>query len=247
MERRFFADPARISGPELTLSGPDANHIRNVLRLKPGDRIRLFDGTGAEYAADIAAFDPDGVRVAVLGPVRTETESPAEITIAQGFLKDKKMDGLVRQLTELGITRWIPFMAVRSVARPDAKRLAARRQRWEKIVRESLKQCRRSRVPEITDTVSFEEMLRLAGPADLKLMFWEDQRMSPAFDLRALPARRYQRVFAVLGPEGGLSREEADQAGAAGFLSATLGPRILRAETATIAACTLLQHCFGDM
>ena len=157
------------------------------------------------------------------------------------------MDDLIRRLTELGISRWIPFLAERSVARPDPGRLRARKARWEKIAAESLKQCRRSRIPEIGDTLSFEEMLAASAGQDLKILFWE-KASDPSRDLFSLAeAKPYGTVFAVLGPEGGLSDAEVEAAVAAGFEVAALGPRILRAETATVSACALLQYFLGDL
>lgn len=237
----------RTCGGSVPLSPGDAKHVRNVLRLKPGDPVRLFDGRGAEYDARIAEISEAGVMAAVLSRIPSDTESPLGITIAQGFLKEKKMDTLVRQLTELGIVRWIPFIAERSVARPDPKRLRTRRERWEKIAAESLKQCRRSRVPDIGETLSFENMIAAADGADLKILFWE-QAPEGSRDLFELSkAGSYGTVFAVLGPEGGLSSTETAAAAAAGFTISALGPRILRAETATVAACALLQYFLGDL
>ncbi len=250
MVRRFFiapneVDPNRASEPVLT--GPDANHIKNVLRLQAGEMLVLFDGAGREYDARIAAIDPGGVRIKILGERRTGTESPVEITIAQGFLKEKKMDDLVRGLTELGMSRFIPFLAERSVARPNPKRLKSRAERWEKIALESLKQCRRSRVPDIGATVSFSEMVALGSQADLKVIFWEEKAGEPQSPLTDFGVDRYDTIFAALGTEGGFTKQETDLAREAGFIVAPLGPRILRAETAAIAACTLLQHLFGDL
>ena len=241
------AGGAMTSGPMVPLSPGDANHVRNVLRLKPGDPVRLFDGKGVEYDARIAGVSEGGVRVALTRRVHPDTESPTAITIAQGFLKEKKMDTLIRQLTELGVSRWVPFIAERSVARPDPRRLRTRRERWEKIAAEALKQCRRSRVPDIAETLSYQEMLAAAAGADLKIVFWE-KASGPSRDLFSLAkATPCGTVFAVLGPEGGLSDVEVDAAVAAGFMTAPLGPRILRADTATVAACALLQYFLGDL
>jgi len=156
------------------------------------------------------------------------------------------MDGLVRQLTELGVTKWIPFFAERSVSRPEKKQISARTQRWKKIAKEALKQCKRGRIMEIGATVSFEEVLNLGESCDLKVVFWENE-----FRLvnTQLPkhSRQINTIFAMLGPEGGFTSREIESARDQGFVTAALGPRILRAETATIAASVLLQYVFGDM
>lgn len=110
--RYFFIDPREAVGSAATIRGPDANHIKNVLRLQPGDEIRLFDGTGFEYEARITHLSSSRVDVSILGGFASSAESPVEIIIAQAFLKEKKMDGLVRRLSELGVTRWIPFFPI---------------------------------------------------------------------------------------------------------------------------------------
>jgi 16S rRNA (uracil1498-N3)-methyltransferase len=243
--RRFFIEPTAMDGKTATLSGPDARHIAAVLRLKPGERIILFDGTGRECQARILACAQDRVSVSILGSRFNRAESPVRITIAQGFLKDKKMDGLVRPLTELGMVRWVPFFAARSVPRASADRLSARTERWRKIALEALKQCRRGVAPEILSAVSFDEALSLGAGSDVKVAFWE-KAVDP------LPVSEpgeggSQSVFVLLGPEGGFTDQEMAKARAAGFAVVSLGPRILRAETAALAACTLVQYLFGDL
>ena len=218
----------------------------NVLRLKEGDLVTLFDGTGIEYEAGIEKISSMEVRLSIKKSRRCRPESPIRITVAQGFLKDKKMDTLIRQLTELGISRWVPFFAARSIARPDAKRVSNRIKRWHKIAAESLKQCRRAVAPRIETAADFRQMLRFAGEADAKLVFWEEQETA-IFDADSFGDTRPKNVFVVLGPEGGMTADEISLAKQAGFKIAGMGPRILRAETATVAACTLVQYLFGDM
>jgi 16S rRNA (uracil1498-N3)-methyltransferase len=244
--RYFFIEPSEISGATSIITGSDARHIKTVLRLKPGDKIGLFDGTGMEYRAEIIDFSPECITVSITDRFPSTSESPVRIIIAQGFLKEKKMDVLVRQLSELGVSKWIPFFAQRSVSRPDKKQISIRTQRWKKIAKESLKQCRRGRVMEIGDTVSYEEMLDLGEPLDLKIVFWENEFQLVDAKL-SKPNRQIHRIFAVLGPEGGLTNREIESARNRGFATVGLGPRILRAETATAAACVLMQYLFGDM
>ncbi len=229
------------------ISGSDARHIKNVLRLSPGDIIGLFDGTGTEYETRITAFSRTGVEVALIKQFQKETDSKIQIDIAQALLKDRKMDDLIRQLTELGATRFLPFISQRSIPRPDKKRLLLRTQRWGKIARESLKQCRRSSVMKVEEIVSFDSMLNLAGGSDLKIAFWEDAVQPTQSVVELTGKTAVKRIVAILGPEGGFTQEEMDRATAAGFKTASLGPRILRAETAAITACALLQYLFGDM
>jgi 16S rRNA (uracil1498-N3)-methyltransferase len=244
--RYFFIEPSEISGATSIITGSDARHIKTVLRLKPGDKIGLFDGRGFEYRAEIIAFSPESINVSITDCFPSTAESPVHIVIAQAFLKEKKMDGLVRHLTELGVTKWIPFFAERSVSRPDKKQISTRTQRWKKIAKESLKQCKRGRILEIGETVSYGEVLTLGESCDLKIIFWENEFKLVHTELPK-PNRQIKTIFAVLGPEGGLTSREIEIARNRGFVTAALGPRILRAETATIAATVLLQYIFGDM
>lgn len=247
--RRFHLEHSEIgefSGPTRVISGPDARHIKNVLRLKPGDKIGLFDRTGLEYEARIVSLSPSRVEVSILRSFYSTTESPVQIIVAQALLKNRKMDTLVRQLAELGITKWIPFVAERSVPRPVKKRLLTRSERWKKIAKEAVKQCQRSRIMEIGTLLSFKEALNIEDECDLKIVFWENESNLISSTLLK-PERHYRKIYAMLGPEGGFSEEEIERARGCGFVIASLGPRILRAETATIAVCVLLQYLFGDM
>jgi len=245
--RYFFIRQSDIAGSKAVVKGSDAHHIKNVLRLKIGDEIGLFDGTGLNYETRIFTLLPKSIEVSVIRSFPSTTESSVQITVAQALLKDRKMDLLVRQLTELGITRWIPFIAKRSVPRPDKKRLFTRTERWNKIAKEALKQCKRCCSPEIGATISFDKILSLGKGSDLKIVFWEEE-LKPV-NIKLLPphAKHPESIFVLLGPEGGFTSQEVENAKASGFITAALGPRILRAETATIAACTLLQYLFGDM
>ena len=141
--RYFFIQDPKSEGTASMIKGSDARHIKNVLRLKSGDRIGLFDGQGMDYEARITAISSRSVEVMIVRSFPSNAESPVDIIVAQGYLKERKMDGLVRQLSELGVSKWIPFFAQRSVPRPDQGRLASRRQRWQKIAREALKQSKR--------------------------------------------------------------------------------------------------------
>jgi 16S rRNA (uracil1498-N3)-methyltransferase len=242
--RYFFIEQPPETGRTVTITGPDKNHIKSVLRLAPGDVIGLLDGNGFEYPAEIISISVRGVEVLVKEKIPASAkESPVQITVAQGFLKEKKMDDLVRYLTELGMSRWVPFMAARSVPRPDKHQLASRTKRWKTISAQSIKQCRRGRTMEIGETLTFKDMLNAAEAYDIKIVFWENRAEIAMPD----PGNPGDKIFVIIGPEGGLTQAEVDQATADGFVTAGLGPRILRAETATIAACTLVQHLFGDM
>lgn len=241
--RRFFIHPDQLETPAPRITGADVKHIRKVLRHVPGDTILLIDGTGYEYRARIEEFTSDAVTVSVLDSRHAATDSAVEMAVAQGFLKDKKMDALVRHLTELGMTRWIPMVSSRSVARPDNKRMTERMKRWEAIAVEAMKQSGMSRLPVLYPVQGFADVLAMAGDFDTRIIFWE-QATAPLVDSQTGPV---SKILVLLGPEGGLTTDEASDAQAAGFTAASLGPRILRAETAALAACTIVQYIFGDL
>lgn len=245
--RRFFVRSIDENKPTVWLGGSEVKHIKTVLRLKPGDMIRLFDGSGSEYEAVIKHLSTTKTELVIARKVAATVESYPQLIVAQGFLRQKKMDTLVRQLCELGMTQWMPFFSERSVPRPDEKRLAARLQRWQKIVQESFKQCGRSILPEITPPVSFEEVLAVGQACELKFIFWENESRPLPQKSGIRTKKLGHRIFVVLGPEGGFTPQEIEKAKGCGFEVAGLGPRILRAETATLAACTLMQYIYGDM
>lgn len=245
--RYFYIEPDALRKKPVALKGSELRHIKKALRLKPGSRIGLVDGQGFEYEAVIHQFLTDRVELEITDKRLGKKESPVQISVAQALLKDKKMDRLLRHLCELGIAQWIPFMCDRSVPVPGKKRLSARLERWQKIVLESVKQCQRARLPQINGIKTFEDLLNSGSIYNLKIVFFENENTS----LNALVPTAEQpppkNILLIIGPEGGFTEREIDMARAAGYLIAGLGPRILRAETATISACTLAQFLFGDM
>lgn len=245
--RHFFIELAALQKPIVAIEGSEAHHIRNVLRLKPGDKVRLFDGEGFEYEAIIHRFLANRIEIKITHKFPGTHESPVQIAVAQALLKEKKMDRLLRHLCELGITQWIPFISDRSVSKPGEKRLSARVERWNKIVKESCKQCQRSKLPEIIKTLTFKDVLGYGRSCDLKIIFYENASATLKSLMAPNPPALCQKILLILGPEGGFSDQEIENARTAGYVVAGLGSRILRAETAAIAACTLTQYLFGDM
>ena len=244
--RRFFIEPEKILSEKPALTGPDVKHIRTVLRLKPGDEIFLFDGSGMEYRAQITESTLRAITLSILEQLFSISESPVQITIGQAVLKARKMDNIVRQITELGIYAFIPVMAERSVPKPDPKRWAEKKLRWQTIARESLKQCGRSQMPRLGLQVSFKELLEMSGAYDLRIIFHHDTT-----GFKALPnpkkAKGARNVLALIGPEGGFTPDEVSLATGYDFVCIPLGPRTLKADTAVVAASAILQYTFGDM
>ncbi|MGD9139233.1 MAG: 16S rRNA (uracil(1498)-N(3))-methyltransferase [Desulfobacterales bacterium] len=245
--RHFYIHSSATPGSVVAIENSEAHHIKNVLRLKTGAAIKLFDGTGYEYEAVIKDLSGAEVKVEIRSRVQAATGSKVQIVVAQAFLKDKKMDELLRRLTELGVSGFIPFFCRRAIAKPDASRLAGRRRRWHRIAAEALKQCRRIDLPEIGAAHSFEEVLEVGKTCDLSIVFWEKESISLLNTIETDKHHPLKRILLMMGPEGGFARREVEMATDSGFFVAGLGPRILRAETATLAACAIVQYLFGDM
>lgn len=243
----FFLDSSRIEASRAVLEGSEAAHLKNVLRFTHGDSVGLVDGSGYEYQARVDRLAPGRVELCITDRRRSAGLPSMHIDAAQGYLKDKKMDRVVRQLAELGVARFIPFTSVRAVVRPESGRASSRRERWRRIAVEALKQCRRGNLMGIADTVDFGDLLATGRSYDLPILFWEGAEHALTPQPAAEATRGARSVLAVLGPEGGFSKEEAAAAQAAGFRIAKLGPRILRADTAAVAACAVVQYLFGDL
>ena len=244
--RRFYLNQPGIPGTVCTIHNPDANHIVHVLRMKTGADIWLFDGRSYEYKARIQSITSDTVTVEIVEKFFCPADPPVRITIGQAVLKHKKLDTTIRQLTELGMDGWMPIDTERSVSKIDDKNERTKTERWQTIVNESVKQCQRGLIPQIYPAVDFKEALLLGSQHDINIIF-SDKSGSP---LDLIKARAYPpgaSIFLLLGPEGGFTPREIELARQHGFIAAGLGPRILKADTAAVAACAIVQHLFGDM
>lgn len=242
--QKFIIQKIDFIPAKAVIHGQDAKHISKVLRLNKGDRIEVTNGKGKDYTAIIDTLSASRIKINIIEEHESITESPIHITLCQGMLKDKKMDFVIKHVTQLGIDEWIPFYCERSIPTPNKKRIEKRHQRWEVIARESLKQCRRSRLPIISKPVNFQQLLDLSSSHDLKIAFWEKETRP----LDTLSKNAFnKKVFILIGPEGGFSTNEIAQSKENGFSSYSLGPRILRAETASISSCALIQHILGDI
>jgi 16S rRNA (uracil1498-N3)-methyltransferase len=242
--QKFLIPPESIENEKAIIKGQDAKHIYRVLRLKSDDPIHLTDGEGTDYEGRILTTTPGSIQVNLTKSHPSQTESSLHITVCCAMLKDKKMDLVIKHLTQLGIVEWIPFFCERSIPTPDSKRLLKRTERWNTISRESLKQCQRSCIVKIHRPKKFQELLEFSDNFHQKIAFWEKSD-HPLTQLSPVPSDN--RVAILIGPEGGFTDQEISLARAKGFIAYSLGPRIMRAETAAICATTLIQHLLGDM
>ena len=239
---RFIVDEAPLAG-RVDLPEEEAQHAIKVLRLRRGDKIELTDGRGRLYAGRISEIDKKRASVELQGE-RPSRESNLRLAVYMGYPKAEKLELIVQKLTELGVVHIAPVMMTRSVARTQD--FSNRGQRLERIAREAVKQCGRSVIPEIDAPVQWDEALRQMAACDLVLVPWEEARANRLRDLRErFP--QVVRIAIVIGPEGGMTTEEISRLEEAGALSLTLGPRILRAETAAISAVSAVMTLWGDM
>lgn len=243
--QKFLIPQKNIDGNKAIIIDQDAKHITKVLRMRLKDKILFTDGKGKDFISTITKISSKEVKLEINETNNSQFESPVQITIFQGMLKDSKMDTLVRHLTELGIYAWTPLFCERAIPRPDKKRIDSRLKRWEKIAIEALKQCNRSILPKINKPVKFSNIVGNSSKFDLKITFWENATLR----INELNQKKQdiKKIGILIGPEGGFSKEETSLAEKAGFQTCWLGPRILRAETASITACSLIQHYFGDI
>ena len=242
---RFYVAHPQIEKGMLKVEGSEVRHIRRVLRLKTGEGIAVFDGSGNEYEGTIVEERPSSVVIMIQSVLSPERESHLEITLAQSLLKGEKMEYLIQKATELGIKEIIPFFSSRSVPLLDKSKRLKRFHRWERIAVEASKQCGRVMVPKVGPLQDYSEMLRTASPDSLRLILWEREGTSLKEILKASKGKT--RIFFIVGPEGGVSNEEVEQARSTGFIPVTLGKRILRSETASLCLLSVLQYEWGDV
>jgi 16S rRNA (uracil1498-N3)-methyltransferase len=243
--RRFKISKENLRDQEAVLEDPaELRHLSRVLRLKTGDSVILFDGEGKEYRAVIGRVTEHRASFALVQDSSPEiSESSLRIVLGIGLLKSAKLDWLIQKTTELGVSEILPFHSLRVVPRPEEPAVQNRLDRWEKIALEAAKQCGRARIPRIQAPRTFAAALS-AHPDSPRIFLWEKERARALDDIVNSPL---SAVYALVGPEGGFSVEEAMQAGEAGFVPIRLGPRILRAETAGLAIVALLQFLSGDL
>jgi 16S rRNA (uracil1498-N3)-methyltransferase len=243
---RFFVQKDNVRGDRASLGGGELEHMRRVLRLGPGDRVVLFDDAGSEHEGTIRAYHDGSAEIAIERSYRPERDSPLAITLAQALGKGDKLDLVVEKATELGVAAIMPFICRRAVPQLGADASRRRAERWRRIALAAAKQCGRTSVPEIHEPVDFADMVRRAEPAALKILCWEGEKAVGLKTLREQTPHPASILIAV-GPEGGFAPEEVDLASRSGFHSVGLGRRILRTETAAIAAVALAQFLWGDL
>jgi 16S rRNA (uracil1498-N3)-methyltransferase len=238
MVPRFYLDAPLRAGGVSTLPEDSAHHAVHVLRLREGDEVTLFNGRGGEFAARIAAMQRLKISIDVLQHRAVERESPLHVTLIQGVSSGERMDSTLRKAVELGVAEVQPVLATRSVARPKGERAEGRRSHWQKVIIAACEQCGRNRIPEVQPLISVADYRPGQGTKIL---------LSPSSQalLSKLSFDQSQFILAA-GPEAGFTEDEEARLVEAGFVPASLGPRVLRTETAAVAALAALNALRGD-
>ena len=243
---RFFVSKKNFHGDGATVAGPELEHMRKALRLGPGDRVTLFDDEGWEHEGIIRSFTNGQGEIKIVNSCRPERESSVRITLAQAVGKGDKLDWIVEKATELGVAAIAPFLCKRTVPKLDGAAREKRALRWQRIALSAAKQSGRVRVPEILGVMDFFDLVRRPWPCDLKLIFWEKETARGLARLRE-DTSSVDSLLIVIGPEGGFTSDEVAEAERSGFQSVRMGKRILRTETAAVAALSLAQFLWGDL
>lgn len=240
---QFFVKPEQIQGRTVRIEGGDVNHIKNVLRMKIGDKIAVSNGEdGKEYLCQIEDFDEDEVACSVLSVNEDSAELPSQIILFQGLPKGDKMELIIQKAVELGVHSIVPVATKRCVVKLDAKKEKSKLARWQQIAEAAAKQSKRSIVPEIRSVMSIKEAIAYASSMDVRLFPYEHADGMDRTRELVESVKPGQTIAVFVGPEGGFEETEVEMAEMSGFAAVTLGKRILRTETAGFTVISWLMY-----
>ena len=242
----FFVDPGAITPPSIHITGDLLHHLRDSLRLRPGDSLALNDGCGTRYRVEVTHVTSQVIVSRIIDRLTEPAPKTSPIVLGQSLIKGDKMDWVIQKATELGVARVALIHSTHSVIKPNPERLEHQRSRWERIARDAAQQSERWTIPTIADPVDLAEICRQYASAPLKGILVERSN-GPSLSAIPLPSGRQRPIVLLIGPEGGWAPEEQRLAQEQGFLPLALGPRILRAETAAIAALSILQSRLDEV
>jgi len=245
--RRFIVDKIIRAADFLSITGKEARHIINVLRMKKGETLIIMDGKGQLFESTIEDLNCKEVKVKINKSISPLPSSPIEISLGQALIKAHPMDYLIQKVTELGINSIRPFYSERTVIKLKAGHLLNKMDRWMEIMKSACKQCGRVILPTLNPPVPFEEIIKnVLDKKTLKILLWEDEDKT---DLKKLlrSMSPLPRILAIVGPEGGFTPNEINLAREAGFHIISLGNRILRADTAAVSLISIIQYEWGDL
>lgn len=242
---RFFIE--NVSGDFITISGQDAAHITKSLRMKVGEGLTVCGGQGVDFICEIAEISADSVQLKVIDKVATDSEPSVKVTLYQGYPKGDKLELIIEKSIELGVNEIIPVLMQRSVSRPDAKSAAKKHDRHQKLALSAAKQCGRGIIPNVGEMITFRQMTAKLAEYQAVIFFYECGGESLSSVIGKITSQQLTDIAIVIGPEGGFDPAEADALKESGAITATLGNRILRTETAPLAAISAIMFATGNM
>lgn len=243
---KFFIKKENINGNLINITGENKKHIKNVLRMKKGDIITVNDREGTDYIVELTDFLEDCIISTILRKEESNTEPNVEVILYQGIPKSDKMDYIIQKSVELGVKKIVPVITERTVVRlKDEKDAEKKTARWQKISEEASKQSNRGIIPEIAMPMPFEEALKEMSGKQLKLIPYENENNNSCKSI--FTNTHIENAAFIIGPEGGFSENEIKKAIQYGITPITLGPRILRTETAGIALLSIIMYQYGDI
>ncbi|MBN2467786.1 MAG: 16S rRNA (uracil(1498)-N(3))-methyltransferase [Deltaproteobacteria bacterium] len=243
---RLFVPPEEIESNKIIINGEPLKKIRAVLRLKPHDQLCIFDGRGHEYVSQIISLSTREAELKIITKQYPDRESAFEVHVGQAVPKSDKMKFVIQKAVELGAYEFHPFYSSRTVPTYDKGQLAGRLRRWQKISQEAAQQSGRTMVPWVNPPVEFSQLLAVSQQSHLRIILHGESAKEPLKQILT-NERRGEKVFFIVGPEGGFAPEELRLAQQYGFESVRLGARILRTETAALTFLSILQYEWGGM
>ena len=246
--RRFFVAPEAVQDDIVQFDAELARHMGKVLRLTAGEQVTVSTGGGTAYLVELTEFQKDAVTGRILERMENLQETAIEVVLFQGMPKGDKLELIIQKCTELGVSAVVPVETSRSVVHLDSGKAAKKLERWQKIAQEASQQSKRVQVPTVGPYYNWKQFLQhLSEQNGLTIVFWEDEQTQSLKALLRSQAEKPQRINLVVGPEGGLSEEEVEQLRALGAVSASLGKRILRTETAGMAGISMVMYEFDEL
>ncbi|WP_202711162.1 16S rRNA (uracil(1498)-N(3))-methyltransferase [Sporosalibacterium faouarense] len=242
---RFFIDSDNVHESQVVITGDDVKHIKNVLRLNVGDKIMVCDGESNDYLIEIENIESNQVIGKIINKERSKGEPPIDVVLYQGLPKSTKMDLIIQKATELGVKRIVPVITERTVVKIDnPKKENKKLERWNRIALEASKQCKRGQIPNVEGVINFKEMVEEIKE-DFVIVPYENEIKIGTKEI--LSKFNDKTISIVIGPEGGFEEEEIEKLKEIGANIITLGPRILRTETAGFTTMAIVMYELGDL
>lgn len=243
---RFFIKEEQIHDGMIEILGSDVNHIKNVLRMKRGDKVYLSNGSDLEYECSLQEWEDEKILAKIEDVHGMETELPVKITLYQGLPKGDKMETIIQKAVELGVSEIVPVAMKRCVVKLDAKKAGKKVSRWNTIALSAAKQAKRGIIPEVQEVKTFKEALQEIKDIEWMLVPYEEAKGMQASKDLIKEAKSKKSIGIMIGPEGGFEKEEIEELKAIGAKTMSLGKRILRTETAGMTVLSILMFTIEE-